>query len=446
MRISDPRSDEAMSWLYSFTTRGIKLDLENTRTMLERLGNPQNSMRSVHVAGTDGKGSVCACISSMLISSGIKTGLFTSPHIEEFNERITVNGIKISNNEISEMKDVMKPIIDEMESEGMVPTFFEVSTVLALLYFREKGVEYAVIEVGMGGRLDSTNIIVPEVSVISNISMDHEDFLGNSIEEIAFEKAGIIKPGVPCVTMNDDVVFEVLKRTADERDAKIFRVSKEDVSVEELKQNGTRFLYKEEGYFVSIPGSRQADNASLAIETVSKLKIFGHCVRCNINKGLKEVRWPCRMERIDDSQFIVDVTHTAAGSAALAEDIKHLYDEVDVVIGMLSDKDIENMSANLSKISQRAYIAELRAERTADIGKLRNAFEKHFKEVIVCEDIPHAMEKAFGSGEGRNILVTGSFHTAEEALDWLKRTSHGSWTYSQRSMTGAHIPGDRRKV
>ena len=439
-------TNENMTWLYSFTTRGIKLDLENTKTLLRRLGDPQNDFKSIHVAGTDGKGSICACISSILISSHIRTGLYTSPHIEEFNERITVDGNKISDDEMERMIDIMRPVVKSMEDEGMIPTFFEVTTALAFLHFKKQGVEYAVIEVGLGGRLDSTNVVIPEVSVIGNISMDHQEFLGNTMEEIALEKAGIIKPGVPCVTMNPDPVFKVIERTASERGSKIFRIDPNDILIGNVKAEGTEFLYKEEGYFVSILGSRQANNASMAIEAVSKLKIFGQCVRCNIKKGLKEVRWPCRLERIGDTPFIVDVTHTAAGSSALADDVEAIYGKVDVVIGMLKDKDIRSMSRNLSRISDKAYISELDTERTASIDIMEEAFISDLREVVVCDNIHQAMERAARSVSDNKILITGSFHTAEEALDWLRRTSHGSWTYSQRNTTEGHTQEDRRKV
>jgi len=438
---------ETLSWLYKFVLHGIKLDLENTTILLKKLGDPQNKMKHIHVGGSDGKGSISSCIASVLISSGIKTGLYTSPHIEQFNERITVNGVMITDEEIEELYVQMKECVAEMEAEGRSPTFFEVTTAMAFLYFMKKGVEYAVIEVGMGGRLDSTNVILPEVCVIGNISMEHQEYLGDTIEKIAFEKAGIIKPGVPCVTLNEDPAFGVLKKAAEERGAPLIRIDPKDISVDLISEDGAEFLYKEERYKVSIPGIRQADNASMAIEAVSKLKIYGQCVRCNLKKGLKDVRWPCRMEKIGPLPLIFDVSHTAAGSKALASDISFLYGKVDVVIGMLKDKDIQGMAESLSKVSDWVYVAGLETERTADPEDLKKAFARCSKEVLVCGSMHEAMDQAMSSRrEGRNILVTGSFYTAEEAISWLRRTYPGYWTYSQRSTAKEHIPDGRPKA
>ncbi|MDR0509099.1 MAG: bifunctional folylpolyglutamate synthase/dihydrofolate synthase [Candidatus Methanoplasma sp.] len=438
--------DDVPSWLLSFTAQGIKLDLENTKDLLRRLGDPHLSMKYIHVAGTDGKGSISSCAASVLISSGIKTGLYTSPHIEDFSERIAVNGEKITDAEAKQLLTAVKRCVGEMEADGKIPTYFEVMTAMAFLHFRNQGVEYAVMEVGMGGRLDSTNVIIPEVCVIGNISMDHTEYLGDTIEKIAFEKAGIIKPGVPCITLNKEPAFGVLKRVAEERNAPIIRIDPSDICVTAADENGVDFLYKEEGYRVSIPSSRQADNASMAIEAVSQLKIYGQCLRCNVKKGLRNVRWPCRLEKIGGLPIILDVTHTAAGSKALADDVAKLYGEVDIVIGMLKDKDAQTMAESLSKISRRVFVSPLGTERSADPDVLREIFCKRFRETTVCENVSDAMDLAMRSKKNNNILVTGSFHTAEEAIAWLKRTYPGYWTYSQRNTAEEHIREGRRKA
>jgi len=338
--------DDPIAWIFSFSARGVKFGLDNTRDLLRRLGDPHLSMKFIHVGGSDGKGSISSSIASILISSGIKTGLYTSPHIEKFNERITVNGAMISDAEAKEILETMKLHVNKMEAEGRTPTFFELITVMAFMHFRNNGVKYAVMEVGMGGRLDSTNVITPEVCVIGNISMEHTEYLGDTIEKIAFEKAGIIKPGVPCITLNKDPAFSVLKKAADERRSPLIRIDPDEIRIIRTDQKGTDFTYKEERYRISIPGSRQADNAAMVIEAVSKLKIYGQCLRCNVKKGLRDVRWPCRLEKIEGLPIILDVTHTAAGSKALSEDILKLYGKVDVVIGMLKEKDPKTMAEN----------------------------------------------------------------------------------------------------
>ena len=212
MAIENGSKEEFLAWLYGLSAHGIKLGLENTRELLKRLGNPQEHFGSVHVAGTDGKGSVCAIIHSILTASGVRTGLYTSPHILEFNERISVCGVPISDEELADLAARVVPHVNGMAENNMLCTFFEVTTAIAFLHFMEKGVEYAVVEVGMGGRFDSTNVIVPDVTVINNISIDHTEYLGNTIEKIAYEKAGIIKPGVPCVTINGESAYSVIKR------------------------------------------------------------------------------------------------------------------------------------------------------------------------------------------------------------------------------------------
>ena len=439
--------DDLLSWLFSFTMRGIKLDLENTNDLLRRLDNPQTSMKYIHVGGSDGKGSVSACIASILISSGIRTGLYTSPHIEDFNERITVNGEKMTDAEAKDILNRMSGCVRDMENDGKVPTFFELVTAMAFMHFKDKGVEYAVMEVGMGGRLDSTNVIIPEVCVIGNISMEHTDYLGDTIEKIAFEKAGIIKPGVPCITMNTEPAFGVLKRTAEEMGAPLVCIDAADIQIDRMDEKGVDFRYKEEGYRVSIPGGRQADNASMAVEAVSKLKIYGQCLRCSVKKGLRDVRWPCRLEKIDGLPIILDVTHTSAGSRVLAEDVSRLYGKADVVLGMLKDKDAKTMAESLSGISDRVFIAALDTERSSDPETLVEIFSKHFTETTACISVSDAMEKAMSSrNNNRNILVTGSFHTVEEAAAWLRRTYPGYWTYSQRNTAEALTPEGRRKV
>jgi len=438
--------EDMLSWLFSFTAQGIKLDLENTKDLLRRLGDPQLSMKYIHVAGSDGKGSISSCISSILISSGIKTGLYTSPHIVDFNERITVNGEMITDAEAEELLLLMKDCVKAMGTEGKVPTFFEMTTAMAFLHFKNKGVEYAVMEVGMGGRLDSTNVITPEVCVIGNISMEHMEYLGDTIEKIAFEKAGIIKPGVPCVTLNKDQAFSVLKEVAEERNAKLTRIDPSDILLISMGVNGTAFSYKEEVYQVSIPGSRQADNASMAIEAVSKLKIYGRCLRCNVKKGLRDVRWPCRIEKIEGLPIILDVTHTSAGSKALAEDIAMLYGDVDIVLGILKDKDARTMAESLSNISKKIFISHLGTERSSDPKLICDIFREKFPEANVYGSISDAMDAAMRSRKDNNILVTGSFHTAEEALTWLKKTYPGYWTYSQKSTAKEHTREGRRKV
>lgn len=412
-----------IDWLYGLQIHGIKLGLDNTKRLLEAVGNPQNSFKSVHIAGTDGKGSTSACIASILRASGFRTGLYTSPHILEFNERISVSGVNISDDQLAEYSSKLYGIVKRLESEGVMCTFFEVTTAMAFMHFENMGAEYAVIEVGMGGRFDATNVIVPEVTVIGNISLEHTEYLGDTIEKIAFEKAGTIKPGVPCVILNSSPASDVISRVAAESESPCTKVTKKDIEVLSTDERGTSFAYKGESYRVSIPGSYQAVNASLAVEAVSKLKVYGQCIRCNLKKGLESAVWPYRMQRVEGTRVILDVTHTSAGSAYLAKDVSSIYGKVISVFGALSDKDIDNMSSDLASISSKIFVAPPDTPRAASGKDLFDAMSRCTDNVTLCGSISEAMESAIRSDEEYMILVTGSFYTVEEASKWLKKIS-----------------------
>ena len=414
--------DSILEWLYGLSVHGIKLGLKNITELLNRLGNPQNSFRKVHVAGTDGKGSTSAMMASILTESGLRTGLYTSPHIIEFNERISIGGVNISDEDIRTLVGVIRPIVEDMGREGMQCTFFEVTTAMAFLYFRENEVDYAVVEVGMGGRFDATNIIVPDVSVITTISMEHTEYLGDTLEKIAAEKAGIIKEKVPVVTNNEGAPYDVIFKRAMETGSQLFRVP-EPQSIT-VSQDATMFTFKGEGYRVSIPGKYQAYNACMAIEAMSQMpnsaKIVPH-----IRDGLSKVRWPCRMQKLADLPIILDVTHTRVGSKALAENISEIYGKVTIVFGVLSDKDISGIAENLSTIASKMIVTTPISERSADLMVVEKAVRGRIDDVIVEPDVYKAFEKGMEVCGDGNMLITGSFIMAEDALKWLKRTSAG---------------------
>lgn len=410
-----------LDWLYGLRSNGVKLGLGNITELLDSIGDPQRSFRSVHVAGTDGKGSVCSCIYSILRRSVGSVGLYTSPHLLEFNERIEVDGKEIGDDELADMAALVIPAVTRMEAEGRTCTFFEVTTAVAFMYFKQRKVDYAVVEVGMGGRFDATNVLVPEVCAISNISMDHMEFLGDTIEKIAFEKAGIIKHGVPCATVNGGPALDVVASVASERDAPLIRVAPDDVRVLENRGDGVVFTYKGRRYEVSIPGKHQAFNASLAVAAVSEL---GFCDEEDIESGLREARWPCRMEKLRDLPIILDVSHTDAGSRDLMSDVKEIYGRVLLVFGMLGDKSIGKVSENLSHIADRAIVARPDSERAAPAADVAAILSGYMDDITVVDTVQDAMDEAMRTRkDGEIILVTGSFHMAEGALKWLGRTS-----------------------
>ena len=415
-------NDDILEWLYGLSVHGIKLGLTNTTELLKRLGNPQNSFRKIHVAGTDGKGSTSAMMASILKEPGFKTGLYTSPHIIQFNERISINGENISDEDVRTLVSVIRPIVEDMRNDDMQCTFFEVTTAMAFLYFRENDIDYAVLEVGMGGRFDATNVIVPDVSVITTISMEHTEYLGDTLEKIATEKAGIIKQRVPVVTNNEGTPYDMIFKTAMENGSQLFKVP-EPQSVT-VGPDCTSFTYKGEEYKVGIPGRYQAYNACLAIEAMNQLP-YASKVILHIHDGLAKTRWPCRMQKLEDLPIILDVTHTKVGSKALAENISEIYGKVTVVFGVLSDKDISGIIENLSTIASKMIITRPISERSARLKKVVRAAKGKMDNVIVEPNIGKAFDRGMKIRGDEMMLVTGSFIMAEDALKWLKRTSAG---------------------
>jgi len=420
---STVNKENTLQWLYGLSVHGIKLGLRNITELLRRLGDPQNSFRSVHVAGTDGKGSTCAMIDSVLRGSGIRTGLYTSPHLVDFNERIAVSGRHINDKELCALTDRIIPIVKGMEKEDMQCTFFEVTTAIAFLYFADMGVEYAVVEVGMGGRFDATNVIIPEVSVITNISLEHTMYLGDTIEKIAFEKAGIIKENVPVITMNRGSPLDVIREIASSKGSELIVV--DDISVMSSEEDLVRMRYKSRDYVIGLPGDYQALNAAMAIEALGKIscsdKVKGH-----IGSGLKDVKWPGRMQKIDGMPIILDVSHTSAGSEVLVNNIQRIYGKVIVVFGVLNDKDIDSIARNLSKIASKMIITLPDTERATPLEYVNSIVSRYVDVAYQIDDVGKAIEKAMEIRGDEMILITGSLFMAGDSLKWLKKISAGS--------------------
>ncbi len=413
-------NSQILDWLYGLNVHGIKLGLENTYELLSRLENPQNSFHSIHIAGTDGKGSVSSMLFSILNESGIRSALYTSPHLVNFNERMRTTDGMISDNDLLSLAERVRPIVEEMAEKGMYCTFFEVTTAMAFLYFSESKIEYAVIEVGMGGRFDSTNVLVPDVCVINNISLEHTEYLGSTIEKIAFEKAGILKQNVPAVSINSDIVVNVLQEVADEIGADFVSLNTDKIKILKNGPDGVLFEYEGKEYLTGIPGRRQARNAVLAIEAI---KAAGLSERTTdyLDIGLKNTYWPCRLEKIPDVPIILDVTHTAAGSKVLMEDVSEIYGKVTLVFGVLNDKDLIHISENLSKIADNIVITSPDSDRAEITETILSAFEKLGFKPTICNDVGQAIDYALKIRNG-NILVTGSLYMAGDAMKWLKRT------------------------
>ncbi|HMK61272.1 MAG TPA: folylpolyglutamate synthase/dihydrofolate synthase family protein [Dissulfurispiraceae bacterium] len=430
----------AIDYLYGLQKHGIKLGLEKTGKILSLIGNPQTEFKSIHVAGTNGKGSVSAMTASILMARGYKVGLFTSPHLVSFTERVRINNSEITEAEVAVMTDEIRSKIDSFDDD-LTPTFFEVVTAVAFSYFARQKIDWAVIETGMGGRLDATNIVVPAVSVITRIDHDHHEFLGNTITAIAGEKAGIIKYGVPVVSSAQlREAMDVISSVALERNAKL-NVFGQDFSsnVRISDIGGTRFDYSDaavkiENMFTPLAGEYQAENAAVAIKA--------SCVALNcamadsakhIKAGLETTNWRGRMELVcNDPPIIVDGAHNAAAAAVLADFVsKHLHGrKIVMIIGIMADKDISDIVKSLLSVATEVVFtspAYSRAESPQRLAAI--ACAAGFVKVHVSGSVSEALilakmrQAKLSAAMPAVIIITGSFYTAGEALEIMGEKS-----------------------
>ena len=403
-------------WFEGLSSKGIRPGLEAMSVLLEDLGSPQSSMRAIHVAGSDGKGSTCCMLESILLSAGYRTGMFTSPHIISVNECIKVDGEEISDDDLD---SCIREVRESSERTGCDCTSFEALTLCAFLYFRKKSVDIAIIEVGMGGRLDATNVVDSVVTVINNIGLEHQAYLGDSIEEIASEKAGIMKPGIPCVTMNSGKALEVIEQRSEDLGCPLICVCPEDIQIVESSADHISMRYCCKNYRVGLPGEFQSRNAALAIEAIKALSDSKR-IEQFITIGLDSATWPCRMQKLDGYPIVLDVTHTRKGAEYLSADIGRIYGKVVLVTGMLSDKDLDGVAETLSKIATKVFVSSPDSPRAADKDELAACYRRFHNDVRVFDTIGEAVETALKDDD--IILVTGSFRTAEDCLRWLRRT------------------------
>ena len=402
-----------MRWFEGLSSKGIRPGLENISTLLDDLGSPQKGLRTIHVAGSDGKGSVCCMLESILSAAGFKVGMFTSPHIIRVNESIRIGGKDISDGELEKL---LSDVRESYESTGCGCTSFEVLTACALTAFRRGCVDVAIVEVGMGGRLDATNVVEPEVTVINNISLEHTAYLGPTIREISYEKAGIMKPGIPCVTMNVGDALDVIRERSEELGCPLTCVDPEDLDILRKDAGSLLIRYCSKTYCVGLPGGFQGRNAALAIETVRAMRDHEH-IEHFIGIGLETAEWPCRMQKIAGLPLTVDVTHTKKGAEYLMRDVGDLYGKVTLVTAMLSDKDLEGVAELLSRIAVRVYVSAPDSPRAADKDQLASFYRRYHDDVTVFDTVGDAVETALKNEE--MVLVTGSFRTAEDCLRWL---------------------------
>jgi len=415
-----PEYRDTMKRLLGLKRLGIRPGLESTRALLRVLGDPQEGLAAVHIAGTNGKGSVAAMMDSVLMAAGYRTGLYTSPHLSVFNERIRVSGSVIPDGDLSRIAARVLEAAEVVRAGGgMEATFFEVATAMALLYFRQEGVEVALLETGMGGRLDATNVVRPLVSIITGVDMDHRAYLGGTIEDIATEKAGIIKEGVPVVSgaLRREAARVIEKRSAELKNTPLLCPGS-GFSFEAGPSGGLDYHGPElslEGLEVGLYGAHQKGNAALAIAGLEVLMprftaIDGRAIR----EGLGRVTWPGRFEVIQEGpDVIIDCAHNPAGAEALAEAIRGRFSPqaaITLVLGISRDKDIPGILASLLPLARRVIFTEACPERAAPAALL--------------------LEAARGSGAERlsRPTVAGALEAALEACP-----KAGPWSWPARS-------------
>jgi len=427
--------DEALDWLYNVRRFGPKRTLGPTRHVLKLLGDPQEGFNSIHVGGSNGKGSTSAMIASILEAGGSRVGLFTSPHLEEFIERVKVDDMEIPREDAARLLTEIRPLFEEMLGlpEPMPLRFFDIVTAMAFLYFREKAVDYAVLEVGLGGRLDATNVVDPLVSVITNIGYEHTNILGDTLPEIAGEKAGIIKQGRPLVTATrDDEVFKVFGEKAQELGSEVIRVGY-DTEFRKVgaKMSGmtfdlrSRMEYK--GLKVPLLGEHQITNAATAVAAVEALSRYGVDVpEQAVREGLQGVYWPARLEVVRTGPTVVlDCAKDAEATEAVRRTLEGDVDagRIVAVVSMSSDKNIPGMIRNIAAVSERFIVTTHSVMgRAASLELIAEEITKNGRPYEVIEDEKAAFTRALElAGEEDTVLVIGSVFLAGAARSFYKQ-------------------------
>ncbi|MBI2661138.1 bifunctional folylpolyglutamate synthase/dihydrofolate synthase [Candidatus Woesearchaeota archaeon] len=388
--------------LYSLESSKFKLGLENIKSLLKKLGNPEKGLRYIHVAGTNGKGSVCAMLFSVLRQAGYNVGLYTSPHLKKFNERIRYNGIFITDREIVDYYIGME---DKITNQS----FFEITTAIAFMYFKDKRPDFVILEVGLGGRLDATNVVMPLISVITNIDYEHTNLLGNTMEKIAHEKAGIIKDNVPVVTGADGAALATIKKIAVKMNAPL---------IKSKKFNKINFRY--------LNGAFQQDNANTALAAIGALRKY-HKTKINdkeIIEGMENAKWPGWLQFIGKN-VLVDCAHNPNGIRALVKEIKllnpnHNFSSLIIVFGVLKDKNAAEMLNLIFSLKPKLVIFTQpisdRALRLKELLNISKKINKSNIKIYTIKKPADALRFAKKMAKNDLIIVTGSIYLVGELI------------------------------
>jgi dihydrofolate synthase / folylpolyglutamate synthase len=419
---------EAIQFLYGLNLFGANLGLENTFHLAAHAGNPQNQLRFIHVAGTNGKGSTCAMLEGIYRAAGWRVGLFTSPHLVSFRERIQVNRALIPESEVVRLVTEIQP--PNHFPKNHHPTFFEFVTVMALKFFAEQKCDLVIWETGLGGRLDATNIVTPLASVITNIALDHQQWLGDSLEKIAAEKAGIIKSNVPVVTgVEESEALAVIERIAKEKNAVLIKMNSE---------------FRIQNSELSLLGEHQKLNAALALTTVHILQKQIPVTDEQIQTGLRNVNWPGRLQLIQKpagGKILLDGAHNVAGAEVLQATLEKNFGETKrtLILGILQDKDWRHICEIMAPLAARIFVVPVSSARTAATPELAAACRaaNPAAEVSAGDSLTGALKK---TGKDDFVLITGSLYLVGEALQLLGVSATGENERALNEWTAGTTP------
>ena len=404
------------AYLDSLNVDTMRFGLTAITDLLSRLGNPQNSYKIILIAGTNGKGSTAAMTSSILCSAGYKVGLYTSPHLVDVRERIVINGKKIS------LKEFNRTIAYVKDKKEQLVTYFEFLTAVAYVYFQRQKVDIAVLEVGLGGRLDATNVCKPMVSIITNIAFDHIDYLGNTLDSIAREKAGIIKQKGVCITAaKQKKVLEVLKNVCLRRRAKLYCLNS-DIKIKKQKDGFLNYqgLYRNlKNLKIPLQGDHQLSNAALALGAIELCTKKGFNIADTaIYAGLKNTHWEARLEVLQNQPlFLLDGAHNPAGISVLCRSLKKdfSYRRLILIFGALADKDYSQMLQKIVPLASIIILTQLKTKRAVPVNDIMETVKKMGYPAIVTENVKQAIERAQALAKKQDLIcATGSFYLAGE--------------------------------